>query len=146
MSNVCSPSWYFFFKSFLINRYFQQNSIPILKEGYLIKQGGLVKNWKRRWFVLEGCNLHYYENEDKSKFKDSISLLNCQITPYDNIKDKEYCIQIEGLGKRTYYLCASNAIEQKEWINALVKGSIWNPHLPDLSPTNEVEVSIVKIY
>ena len=31
------------------------------KEGYLTKQGGKVKNWKRRWFILYGKHLAYYE-------------------------------------------------------------------------------------
>ena len=118
-----------------------QNSAPVLKEGFLVKQGGLVKNWKKRWFVLQGNNLQYFENDDKLKLKDTISLLNCQIMPYDNmIKDKEFCIQIEGSGKRTYYVCASNAVDQKEWINALVRGSIWSPLIPDTTVKDEKQV------
>jgi len=31
----------------------------IQKEGFLVKQGGVVKSWKRRWFVLKD-NLYYY--------------------------------------------------------------------------------------
>lgn len=27
--------------------------------GYLVKQGKTVKNWKRRWFVLQGSQLTY---------------------------------------------------------------------------------------
>ena len=32
------------------------------KEGWLVKQGGSWKNWKRRWFVLnDGC-LYYFQH------------------------------------------------------------------------------------
>ena len=30
------------------------------KEGYMMKQGGNVKTWKRRWFVLKGHTLYYF--------------------------------------------------------------------------------------
>lgn len=34
-----------------------------LREGYLTKQGGKVKTWKRRWFSLDSDYvLHYYTN------------------------------------------------------------------------------------
>jgi hypothetical protein len=31
------------------------------KDGYLIKKGEVVKNWKKRWFVLHGSLLCYYK-------------------------------------------------------------------------------------
>lgn len=31
------------------------------KEGYLTKQGIVVKNWKKRWFVMEGTLLAYFK-------------------------------------------------------------------------------------
>lgn len=31
------------------------------KEGYLTKLGGRIKNWKKRWFVLEDGKLYYYK-------------------------------------------------------------------------------------
>ena len=34
----------------------------VLKEGYLIKKGARVKNWKKRWFVLNGDALRYYND------------------------------------------------------------------------------------
>jgi serine/threonine protein kinase len=38
-------------------------SEPILKQGAGWKQGGLVKNWKNRWFVLQGMTLRYYTRQ-----------------------------------------------------------------------------------
>lgn len=35
-----------------------------MKQGWLAKQGGMVKSWKRRWFVLEGKMLYYFKSED----------------------------------------------------------------------------------
>jgi len=37
------------------------------KEGYLIKEGYKVKNWKKRWFVLGQATLSYYTNHKSLK-------------------------------------------------------------------------------
>jgi hypothetical protein len=33
------------------------------KQGFLVKQGRRVKNWKRRLFVLDSIGLSYYRTE-----------------------------------------------------------------------------------
>ena len=33
------------------------------KQGFLVKQGRRVKNWKRRLFVLDSTGLSYYKTE-----------------------------------------------------------------------------------
>lgn len=33
---------------------------PMRVEGWMAKQGHVIKNWKNRWFVLEGRNIFYY--------------------------------------------------------------------------------------
>ena len=40
----------------------QENKVPDLKKGYILKQGHLVKNWKNRFFILEEGLLTYYES------------------------------------------------------------------------------------
>lgn len=36
-----------------------------LKTGYLTKKGAVVKNWKRRYFVVfPNFSVEYYENEE----------------------------------------------------------------------------------
>jgi len=32
------------------------------RDGYLVKQGGRIKTWKRRWFVLTGNCLYYFKD------------------------------------------------------------------------------------
>lgn len=38
-----------------------------LKCGWLRKQGGFVKTWHTRWFVLKGDQLYYFKDEDETK-------------------------------------------------------------------------------
>ena len=36
---------------------------PKLHQGYLYKEGHTIKSWKRRWCVLQGSLLLYFEDE-----------------------------------------------------------------------------------
>ncbi|KAG8134355.1 hypothetical protein E2320_007467, partial [Naja naja] len=38
-----------------------------IKCGWLRKQGGFVKTWHTRWFVLRGEQLYYFKDEDEAK-------------------------------------------------------------------------------
>jgi cytohesin len=51
------------------------------REGYLVKQGGRVKTWKKRWFILTGNCLYY--------FKDQIDTTPCGIIPLENLKVRD---------------------------------------------------------
>jgi hypothetical protein len=44
-----------------------RDKIPATKKGWMTKQGrgGLVKNWKKRYFVLTAGKIQYYVNETK---------------------------------------------------------------------------------
>ncbi|KAL9656842.1 hypothetical protein ABK040_004376 [Willaertia magna] len=46
---------------------YNEYNLKIWKEGYLIKEGRLVKSWKRRYFVIKGSTLSYYKNEKKNE-------------------------------------------------------------------------------
>lgn len=51
------------------------------REGWLKKQGGRVKTWKKRFFILTGNCLYY--------FKDKNDTVPCGIIPLENLKVKE---------------------------------------------------------
>jgi len=36
---------------------------PNDKDGYITKQGGKIKTWKRRWLVLKGNTLYYFKTK-----------------------------------------------------------------------------------
>merc|ERR1712087_533567 len=51
------------------------HGIHIVQQGWMMKQGGLVKNWKRRYFVLKTNNvLNYYESDNSSMVKGHVPL------------------------------------------------------------------------
>jgi hypothetical protein len=36
-------------------------------EGWLIKEGSVVKNWKKRYFVVKGGTIYYYKGPNKQE-------------------------------------------------------------------------------
>ena len=46
------------------------------KSGFLVKQGGTVKNWKQRWFVLKNNTLNYYKSPRSQSPAGSILIKN----------------------------------------------------------------------
>jgi len=88
-----------------------------VKEGWLIKQGGQIKTWKRRYFILKGGTLSYHKKNGDSP-KGVIPLIGSKIEECNTEFPNSFCI-IPPSGKRTYYIHASSGQERTEWINAL---------------------------
>lgn len=45
----------------------RQGRPSVIRCGWLRKQGGFVKTWHSRWFVLRGDQLYYYKDEEETK-------------------------------------------------------------------------------
>lgn len=114
-----------------------------VKEGWLWKQGGRYKSWKRRWFILNDNCLYYFEYTTDKEPKGIIPLENIRVREVNADKtNKPNCFEIhsgnheiikackldsEGKvveGKHTVYrMSASKAEDKDEWIYA-IKASI----------------------
>lgn len=60
----------------------QDDDAPPVKKGWLRKQGGVVKNWHSRYFVLRGHTLYYYMSNDESKLLGTIILAGNKVVEY----------------------------------------------------------------
>ncbi|KAJ7986807.1 hypothetical protein DPEC_G00332210 [Dallia pectoralis] len=54
----------------------------VVRCGWLRKQGGFVKTWHTRWFVLRGEQLHYYKDEEETKALGTIILPGNRVTEH----------------------------------------------------------------
>ncbi|CAN0140396.1 unnamed protein product [Lampetra planeri] len=106
----------------------------VLKSGWLKKQGGFVRSWHARWFVLRGEQLCYYKDEDENKILGSLFLPGSRVlerppTPDDPNK---YLLEILSGGERaggsaeSTVLMASSQSDMEEWARAL-RRVIWAP-------------------
>lgn len=91
--------------------------------GWLTKQGGGRKNWKKRWFVLKDCVLYYFPSPKGSKAKGLITLPSYKIWVASEIK-KKYAFKALHESARTYYFLANNFEEMKIWMKVLHEATV----------------------
>jgi len=87
------------------------------KAGFLTKEGGSYKSWKRRWCVLKTGNLIYSKSQ-KGEQLGTIPLVEATSIEVTNTKNKKCCFEIV-TAKRTYYLCADSDAEKDSWVKEL---------------------------
>eukprot|EP00062_Callorhinchus_milii_P021013 gi/632977282/ref/XP_007905260.1/ PREDICTED: pleckstrin homology domain-containing family H member 1 isoform X1 [Callorhinchus milii] len=90
---------------------------PLEKSGYLLKMGGQVKTWKRRWFVLRNGEIMYYKSPSDviRKPQGQIELNSCcRIIRAEGAQTFQLITE-----KRTYYLTADSPNILEEWIRVL---------------------------
>uniref|UniRef100_A0A3Q2Z0M4 PDZ and pleckstrin homology domains 1 n=1 Tax=Hippocampus comes TaxID=109280 RepID=A0A3Q2Z0M4_HIPCM len=119
--------------------------------GYLHKrtQSGLIRGWRKRWFVLtHDCWLYYYRHkrdEDKSQALAALKMEGAEVGP-DLSLGKPFVLKCHPLSaNRVYYLCATSNQEMK-WLEAMERAlhprHVWvdvtrhNSSLPPLAVKN----------
>jgi serine/threonine protein kinase len=91
--------------------------------GWLNKLGGtILKNWKRRFFVVDSSKMeisYYIDASDHTGQKEPQGKFSLQnyIVSADSIKENSF--KLSGMGCRTYFMQAESAKEQQEWISKL---------------------------
>lgn len=90
------------------------------KDGYLSKEGHILKTWKKRWFVLKGNFLYYFKDNSLSNLRGVISLKDVTIKEAPG-KEHPYCFAIRKKNTfgETTFLSSSNKKDYKEWLNLL---------------------------
>lgn len=115
------------------------------KEGWLSKQGGRYKSWKRRWFILNDNCLYYFEFTTDKEPRGIIPLENIKIRTIPD-RNKQHCFELyssgnevikacktdsEGKvveGKHTVYrMSASTEDEKEDWIKCILQSISHNP-------------------
>lgn len=116
------------------------------KEGWLWKQGGRYKSWKRRWFILNDNCLYYFEYTTDKEPRGIIPLENISVREIQD-RSKPHCFELyasggadiikacktdsEGKvveGKHTVYrMSAATEEDKQEWIKRLTQSISHNP-------------------
>jgi len=115
------------------------------REGWLWKQGGRYKSWKRRWFILNDNCLYYFEFTTDKEPRGIIPLENIKIREVAD-RNKPHCFELfsggnevikacktdsEGKvveGKHTVYrMSAATEEEKEEWIKCIQQSISHNP-------------------
>ncbi|XP_072112578.1 dual adapter for phosphotyrosine and 3-phosphotyrosine and 3-phosphoinositide isoform X1 [Mobula birostris] len=88
------------------------------KEGYLTKQGGRVKTWKTRWFILHRNELKYFKDKMSTEPIKTLDLTECTGVQFDYSQERINCFCLV-FPERTYYMCTKTGIEADEWIKLI---------------------------
>jgi hypothetical protein len=96
----------------------------VVKEGYLIKRGGNVKSWKKRWFVVKDNKLAYYSGPGEKTPKGSIALAvsHVKVCADDarslGCPEDAFMFELITTG-RVYYIGAPSVEERDSWMVAV---------------------------
>jgi len=104
--------------------YATSSTCPTDKEGWLWKRGEVNKNFQKRYFVLKGNLLFYFDKRFDKEPIGVIILEGCTIELAD--EEQEMCafkIVFHGEGRRTYYLGADSQATVEEWMKFLASSS-----------------------
>ncbi|KAI9912001.1 hypothetical protein PsorP6_008969 [Peronosclerospora sorghi] len=103
----------------------QENPTPIM-QGWLHKQGGFVKNWKKRWFVTREGKMMYYHNISDAT---PLGVVNLRCVVVETCEPHEVNARNKGLhffklvpprtGQRIFYLGAESEHDLVRWIRVL---------------------------
>jgi len=84
--------------------------------GWLTKQGGSIKTWKKRWFILKNGVFSYYKNKGDPEPKGSITLATASAIRV--VEKKKHYFEIV-TPSRTYAFVSEDDDDRDRWINAL---------------------------
>jgi hypothetical protein len=96
--------------------------------GWLHKKGKTRTNWTKRWFVLSGSTLRYYQDSSMSKEKGTINLTSRKVQKAQEKQSKyPFAFEItelaDGSSDRTYIVYAKSEGEMNDWMTMIAKGT-----------------------
>ncbi|XP_037398036.1 pleckstrin homology domain-containing family A member 1a isoform X2 [Pygocentrus nattereri] len=97
----------------------------VIKAGYCVKQGAVMKNWKRRYFILEENSMSYFKSDLEKEPLRMIPLKEVhkvQECKHSDILMRDNLFEVVTTS-RTFYVQADSPEEMHSWIKA-VSGAI----------------------
>uniref|UniRef100_A0A8C6YGG8 Sesquipedalian n=1 Tax=Naja naja TaxID=35670 RepID=A0A8C6YGG8_NAJNA len=91
--------------------------------GFLHKKGERNTAYHRRWFVLRGNMLFYFEERESREPVGVIVLEGCTVELCQASEEFAFAIQFDGPKSRTYVLAAESQAALERWVKALSRAS-----------------------
>lgn len=96
---------------------------PVDKEGYLNKKGELNTSYQRRWFVLKGNLLFYFERRGERDPLGLIVLEGCSVELCESDEEFAFALVYNDPGLRMYKMAAESQASLEAWIKVLLAAS-----------------------
>lgn len=94
------------------------------KEGWLLKQGGRYKSWKRRWFILNDNCLYYFEYTTDKEPRGIIPLENIKVRSVQD-RSKPHCFELYATENNIIKACKTDS-EGKVRLNRIIHHKYFN--------------------
>ncbi|XP_038619583.1 sesquipedalian-1 [Tachyglossus aculeatus] len=96
---------------------------PADNTGFLYKKGERHTAYHKRWFVLKGNMLFYFEDRDSREPVGVIILEGCTVELCEATEEFAFAIRFAGARSRTYVLAADSQPAMEAWVKALSRAS-----------------------
>ncbi|XP_034026512.1 sesquipedalian-1 [Thalassophryne amazonica] len=96
---------------------------PPDKTGFLFKKGERNTAYHRRWFVLKGNMLFYFEEHDSREPIGVIVLEGCTVELCESSEEFAFAIKFDCPKARVYKMAAENQAAMESWVKALSRAS-----------------------
>lgn len=96
---------------------------PIDKEGYLLKRGEVNKSFQKRWFVLKGNLLFYFDKKGEKEPTGVIIIEGCTVELAEMTDAFTFELVFPGSTSRTYILAALSQEDMESWMKAITCAS-----------------------
>lgn len=96
---------------------------PVDNAGFLYKKGGRHAAYHRRWFVLRGNMLFYFEDAASREPVGVIILEGCTVELVEATEEFTFAVRFAEARARTYVLAAESQAAMEGWVKALSRAS-----------------------
>ncbi|XP_075034573.1 sesquipedalian-1 [Mixophyes fleayi] len=103
--------------------YYATCKSPVDKSGFLNKKGERNASYHKRWFVLKGNMLFYYDNEDSKEPVGVIILEGCRVELCESTEEYAFAIRFGYAKSRAYVLAADSHSTMESWVKALSRAN-----------------------
>ena len=98
---------------------FANGTAPIDKEGHLTKRGEMNRAFQKRYFILKGNLLYYFEKKGDTEPIGIVILEGCTVELSESSDAFTFELVFQGSGSRTYVLAAESQSEMEDWMKAI---------------------------
>nr|XP_033811892.1 sesquipedalian-1 [Geotrypetes seraphini] len=96
---------------------------PADNSGFLYKRGEHNTAYHKRWFVLKGNVLFYFEDKGSREPVGAILMEGCTVEPSESTELYTFTIRFEGSKSRTYILAAESEAAMQSWVKSLSRAN-----------------------
>jgi len=93
-----------------------------IKQGYMFKQGGMMRNWRKRWIVLENGVIYYYNTKNYGPKDEPKTIILSKYYLQEleqKATGKSNCFHLYSQEAPSFVFCAPSKEAMVEWVTAI---------------------------